>query len=298
MRQAKGFREAHFAVCPLVTSNVRSAAEGAGARIIVTLPATSRIPPQTARPSRPGFMNRFANPGQFMRLSSVLLPWLSGAAVLTLTVGIIWGLFYAPADWQQGDTVRIMYVHVPMAWLASLGYFSLAVCGALSLIWRHPLADLAALEIGPVGAVATFICLATGSLWGEPMWGTWWVWDARLTSVLVLFFLYLGHIALIRAFDEPARGYRAAAILAIAGAVDLPIIKFSVQWWNTLHQPDSITLTGAPTMSMTMLAPLFICMAGFSLGFAAVVMARLRAALMETRARQLLSRRHADREAA
>jgi len=233
-----------------------------------------------------------------MRLSARLLPWLTTLAILTLATGLIWGLCFSPADWQQGDTVRIMYVHVPMAWLASLGYFSLAICGVLSLVWRHPLADLAAVEIGPVGASATAICLITGSLWGKPMWGTWWVWDARLTSVLVLFFLYLGHIALIRAFDEPARGYRAAAILAIAGAVDLPIIKFSVQWWNTLHQPDSITLTGAPTMSMTMLAPLFISMAGFSLGFAALVMARLRAALMESRTRQLLSRRHAERDAA
>ena len=154
--------------------------------------------------------------------------------------------------------MRIMYVHVPSAWLASAGYLALAVCSVLSLVWRHPLADLAAVEIGPVGAGFTALCLATGSLWGKPMWGAWWVWDARLTSVLVLFFLYLGHIALVRAFDDPERGYRAGAILALVGVVNLPIIKFSVDWWNTLHQPATITLTGAPTMYVGMLWPLLV----------------------------------------
>lgn len=249
-----------------------------------------------SNPASAGFLHRFANPGRFLRLSRWLLPLLSALALMALAIGLIWGLFFSPADWQQGDTVRIMYVHVPMAILASGGYFALAVCGALSLVWRHPLADLAAVEIGPVGAVVTAMCLVTGSLWGEPMWGTWWVWDARLTSVLVLFFLYLGHIALIRAFDEPQRGYRAAAVLAIAGAVDLPIIKFSVKWWNTLHQPDSITLTGAPTMSMSMLGPLFVCMIGFSCGFGALVVARLKAAILEQKTRQLMTRRIAERE--
>lgn len=238
-----------------------------------------------------GFLHRFANPGRFLRLSRWLLPLLSVVAILALAVGGVWGLFLSPADWQQGDTVRIMYIHVPMAILASGGYLALAICGVLSLVWKHPLADLAAMEIGPVGATITALCLATGSLWGKPMWGTWWVWDARLTSVLVLFFLYLGHIALIRAFDDPQRGYKAAAVLAIAGAVDLPIIKFSVNWWNTLHQPDSITLTGAPTMSMSMLMPLAICMIGFSAGFGALVVARVTAAILEGRARQLLTRR-------
>jgi len=145
----------------------------------------------------PNLLHRYANPGQFLRLARALQPWLSTGAIIFLTVGIVWGLFFAPADWQQGETVRIMYVHVPMAWLASSCYLGLAVCGLLSLVWRHPLADLAAIEIGPVGACAAALCLITGSLWGQPMWGTWWVWDARLTSVLVLFFLYLGHIALI-----------------------------------------------------------------------------------------------------
>lgn len=245
--------------------------------------------PQSLVARTGSLFHRYANPGRFLRLAARLQPWLTGLALLFTFAGLGWGLFFAPADWQQGDSVRIMYVHVPTAILASSGYAALAVCGLLSLVWRHPLADLAAVEIGPVGACITAVCLATGSLWGKPMWGTWWVWDARLTSVLVLFFLYLGHIALIRAFDDPQRGYRAAAILALAGAVDLPIIKFSVQWWNTLHQPDSITLTGAPTMSSSMLWPLGLSMLGISLGFSAIVIARLRAAVMESRVRSLLS---------
>jgi heme exporter protein C len=202
--------------------------------------------------------------------------------------GAFWALVLSPADWQQGETVRIMYVHVPMAWLAMGGYTGLAILSIMSLIWRHPLADLTARELSPVGAAVTALCLATGSLWGKPMWGTWWVWDARLTSVLVLFFLYLGQIALVRAFDEPERGYRAGAILALIGVVNLPIIKFSVDWWNTLHQPSTITVTGAPSMHVDMLWPLLVCVLGFSLGFAAVVTARLRAAVMERRIRGLL----------
>ena len=257
-------------------------------------PTLGKQPPSTPRPSRGGALHRFANPGRFLRLAERVQPWLNVAALILTAWGLIWGLFFSPADWQQGDAVRIMYVHVPSAWLASWGYIALAGCSVLSLIWRHPLADLAAMEIGPVGAAVTALCLASGSLWGKPMWGAWWVWDARLTSVLVLFFLYLGHIALIRAFDEPARGYRAAAILALVGAVDLPIIKFSVQWWNTLHQPDSITLTGAPTMSMSMLWPLLVSTLGFSCGFAAIVMARLRAGVFEQRARALLMARSRD----
>ncbi|ODU55340.1 MAG: heme transporter [Acetobacteraceae bacterium SCN 69-10] len=248
--------------------------------------ASASVAPAPARN-----LHRFANPGRFLRLSGKVLPYLAAAALAVSAVGLWWGLFRAPADWQQGDAVRIMYVHVPAAWLASLGYLGLAVCAVLSLVWRHPLADLAAAEIGPVGACFTALCLATGSLWGKPMWGAWWVWDARLTSMLVLFFLYLGHIALIRAFDDPQRGYRAAAILALVGVVDLPIIKFSVDWWNTLHQPDSITLTGAPTMYVGMLYPLAVCALGFTLGFAAIVVARLRAAVMERRIRALLMAR-------
>ncbi len=243
-------------------------------------------------------LHRFANPGQFLRLSGAALPYLTASAIVLTAAGLGWGLFGAPADWQQGDAVRIMYVHVPSAWLASAGYTGLAVCSVLSLVWRHPLADLAAAEISPVGAGFTALCLATGSLWGKPMWGAWWVWDARLTSVLVLFFLYIGHVALVRAFDDPTKGYRAGAILALVGAVNLPIIKFSVDWWNTLHQPASISLTGAPAMALDMLWPLLISAIGFTLCFAAIVVARTRAAVMERRIRGLLMARAASDNAA
>ena len=243
-------------------------------------------------------LHRFANPGQFLRLSGAALPYLIASAIVLTAAGLGWGLFGAPADWQQGDAVRIMYVHVPSAWLASAGYTGLAVCSVLSLVWRHPLADLAAAEISPVGAGFTALCLATGSLWGKPMWGAWWVWDARLTSVLVLFFLYIGHVALVRAFDDPTKGYRAGAILALVGAVNLPIIKFSVDWWNTLHQPASISLTGAPAMALDMLWPLLISAIGFTLCFAAIVVARTRAAVMERRIRGLLMARAASDNAA
>jgi heme exporter protein C len=254
--------------------------------------ASTALAPPAKPPSGGGRnLHRFANPGQFLRLSGHLLPWFATAGLLATLAGLTWGLFFAPADWQQGDAVRIMYVHVPAAWLASAGYLALAACSLASLVWRHPLADLAALEIGPVGAAATALCLATGSLWGKPMWGAWWVWDARLTSVLVLFFLYLGHIALTRAFDDPTRGARAGAILALVGAVDLPIIKFSVDWWNTLHQPATITLTGAPSMYIGMLWPLFLSAIGLTCGFAAIVLARTRAAVMERRLRALLMAR-------
>jgi heme exporter protein C len=236
-------------------------------------------------------LHRFANPGRFLRLSGRVLPWLSGAALVLTMIGLVWGLLFAPADWQQGDAARIMYLHVPAAMLAYLGYGSLALCSVLSLVWRHPLADLAAVEIGPVGAGATALCLATGSLWGKPMWGAWWVWDARLTSVLVLFFLYLGHVALVRAFDDPQRGYRAGAILALVGVVDLPVIKYSVDWWNTLHQSSSISLTGAPTMYVGILYPLIPCTLGLAFGFVAIVVARTRAAVMERRIRALLQAR-------
>lgn len=240
----------------------------------------------TTLPAKSGF-TRFANPKNFSKLANTLQPWITLLAFIFITIGVVWGLFFSPSDWQQGDSVRIMYVHVPFAMLASGGYFALAICGLCSLIWRHPLADLAAAEIGPVGAAITALCLITGSIWGKPMWGTWWVWDARLTSVLVLFFLYLGHITLLRAFDEPQKGYRAAAILALVGAFDLPIIKFSVQWWNTLHQPSSFSLTHAPAIALPILWPLIFCTIGFALAFIAIVLIRLQAAILEHHIRHL-----------
>lgn len=229
-----------------------------------------------------------ANPGVFLRISKPCLRFLCCASILFLVIGLSWGLFFAPSDWQQGDMMRIMYIHVPMAWLASACYFSLALCGILSLIWRHSLAEIAATEIAPIGASAAALCLITGSLWGKPTWGTWWAWDARLTSVLILFFLYLGHIGITHAFDDHRRGQKAAAILALAGVLDLPIIKFSVQWWNSLHQADSITLTHAPTMSWSLLYPLLLSTLGFSFGAGWLIITRIHAAIFEKRFYNLL----------
>ncbi|HVC52229.1 MAG TPA: heme ABC transporter permease [Stellaceae bacterium] len=232
-------------------------------------------------------MSRLANPARFMRVSGTVLPWVAGLAAVVIAVGLVWGLVFAPPDYQQGESVRIMFIHVPSAWMASFVYLVVAVASAIALVWRHPLAEIAARAAAPVGAAFTFVCLTTGSLWGRPMWGTWWVWDARLTSVLALFFLYLGYIALVNAFDDPARGARAGSILAVVGVINLPIIKFSVDWWNTLHQPDSVFRLGAPTIYISMLLPLLVMAIGFMLLFAALLMVRMRAVLNERKARAL-----------
>ena len=229
-------------------------------------------------------MHRFANPARFMRLSDRLIPWSAGLTVVTLAIGL-WGAFTAPPDYQQGEAVRIMFVHVPAAWMSSFTYFLMAVASGVALIWRHPLADIAAQAAAPLGAGFTLVCLVTGSLWGEPMWGTWWVWDARLTSVLVLFFLYLGYIALVNAFDDPTRGSRAGAVLALVGIVNLPIIKFSVDWWNTLHQPASVFRMGGPTIDSSMLWPLLVMAVAFMFYFATVLMVRMRSAILSARLR-------------
>ena len=242
-------------------------------------------------------MLRFANPARFMRLSARLLPWCAAAAAALIGTGLYLALFVAPPDYQQGEAVRIMYVHVPSAWMASFVYAVMAAASGVALIWRHPLAEIAARAAAPLGAGFTLVCLVSGSLWGEPMWGTWWVWDARLTSVLVLFFLYLGYIALVNAFDEPSRGNRAGAILALVGVVNLPIIKFSVDWWNTLHQPASVFRMGGPTIYASMLWPLLVMALGFMMLFAALLMLRMRTALMaaKIRALRLLAGEEEDR---
>src|ERR1700704_4815210 len=232
-----------------------------------------------------------ANPARFRRFSQRVLPSLAFATILAFCVGLYFALVQSPPDYQQGEPVRIMFVHVPSAWLSMAGYALLAVLGASLLVWRHPLAALMARAAAPVGAGFCAVCLLTGSLWGRPMWGVYWVWDARLTSMLLLFFLYLGHIALSRAYDEPERGDRAAAILALIGVVNLPIIKFSVDWWNTLHQPASIGFSGAPSMYVGMLWPLLVAAVGYTLMFSAIVVARTRAAVMERRIRALLMAR-------
>jgi heme exporter protein C len=226
-------------------------------------------------------ISRLANPARFMRLSAVLLPWLSVSAAIALGIGLVWALAVAPPDYQQGESVRIMYLHVPAAWMALFVYLLMAAWSAVALVWRHPLAEVAAQAAAPLGAAFTFVCLATGSLWGRPMWGTWWVWDARLTSVLVLFFLYLGYIALGSAFDDSRRGARAGSILAVVGVVNLPIIKFSVDWWNTLHQPASVIRFGGPTIALSMLLPLLVMAVGFMLLFAALLLVRMRTVLNE-----------------
>ena len=228
-----------------------------------------------------------ASPARFRRLSQRVLPSLAFATVLMLAFGLYLALIQSPPDYQQGDTVRIMFVHVPSAWLAMAGYGLLAALGASLLIWRHPLAALMARAAAPVGAGFCAVCLLTGALWGRPMWGAYWVWDARLTSMLLLFFLYLGHIALSRAYDEPERGDRAAAILALIGVINLPIIKFSVDWWNTLHQPSSVLRLDGPTIDPSMLWPLLLMAVAFTGYFFCVVILRMRAEIAARRIRAL-----------
>jgi heme exporter protein C len=232
-------------------------------------------------------LTRLANPARFMRVSGVVLPWVGVAASGMLALGLVWSLLLAPPDYQQGESVRIMFIHVPSAWMALSVYLFIAVASAVALVWRHPLADIAAQAAAPVGAGFTLVCLATGSLWGRPMWGAWWVWDARLTSVLVLFFLYLGYIALVNAFDDGSRGARAGSLLALVGIVNLPIIKFSVDWWNTLHQPASVLRLGGPSIDISLLLPLLVMGAGFALLFLWLLLLRMRTALNEKKVRAL-----------
>lgn len=232
-------------------------------------------------------MHRFANPAQFLRLANVIQPWALALTVALLGLGLYLALFASPADYQQGETVRIMYVHVPAAWMGLFVYTTMAVASGVALVWKHPLADVVAKAASPIGAAFTLVCLITGSLWGKPMWGTWWEWDARLTSMLILFFLYLGHMALLNAFDDPARGQRAAAVLALAGFVNVPIIKFSVDWWNTLHQPASVVKMGGPAIHSSMLLPLLLMGAAFTSYFVWLLLVRVRAELMAAKIRHL-----------
>jgi heme exporter protein C len=228
-------------------------------------------------------MHRFANPARFLKISRRVLPWSAGLTAVLLAVGLWLALVASPADYQQGEAVRIMYVHVPAAWMALFVYAAMAAASAAGLVWRHPLADLFCKAVAPVGAGFTLVCLVTGSLWGQPMWGTWWVWDARLTSVLILFFLYLGYIALVNAFDDPARGLKAGAVLVLVGVVNLPIIKFSVDWWNTLHQPASVSRIGVPAIDPAMLAPLLVMAAAFTAYFVTLALLRTRAEILARR---------------
>jgi heme exporter protein C len=245
---------------------------------------------QTARPGR---WAELANPTRFLALADRLIPWLAAAATVVLAAGLYLS-FTAPEDYQQGITVRIMYIHVPFAWLSMLCYSLMALSALGTLVWRHPLADVALKAAAPIGALFTALALVTGSIWGKPMWGTWWVWDARLTSVFVLFLMYLGIISLTRALDEPSRSARAAAIITLVGFVNIPIIKFSVDWWNTLHQPASVIRLDGPTIHPSLLWPLLVMAAGFTILFVTLHLMAMRNEIQRRRVaamRQVAARR-------
>jgi heme exporter protein C len=225
-----------------------------------------------------------ANPTRFLSLVDRVLPWLAGATALVFAYGL-YRVIGAPDDYQQGATVKIMFLHVPAAWLGMMGVMTLAALG--TLVWRHPLADVAGKAAAPIGAAFTFICLITGSLWGRPMWGTYWVWDARLTSVLVLFLLYLGMLALYWTAEDPNRSARAAAILALVGAINIPIIKFSVEWWNTLHQPASVMRLGGAAIDASILVPLLVMALAFTLLFFTLHFAAMRNEILRRRVRSM-----------
>ena len=227
-------------------------------------------------------MTDLANPTRFIALADRLVPWLAGLAALVIAVGL-WMGFNAPEDYQQGITVRIMYIHVPFAWLAMFIYTAMAAAAVGTLVWRHPLADVSLKAAAPIGAVFTALALITGSVWGKPMWGTWWVWDGRLTSVFVLFLMYLGLIALTRALDDPTRSARAAAVLTLVGVINIPIIKFSVEWWNTLHQPASVVRLDGPTIHPSLLWPLLISALGFTLLYATLHLMAMRTEIWRRR---------------
>ncbi|KQT65914.1 MULTISPECIES: heme ABC transporter permease [unclassified Aureimonas] len=229
-----------------------------------------------------GRFSVLANPSRFLELSGALQPWLYALAALALAGGLGLGLL-APEDYQQGSTVRIMFIHVPFAWLSMMIWTVMTASALGTLVWRHPLADVAVKAAAPIGAVFTALALLTGSIWGRPMWGTWWVWDARLTSVFILFLMYLGLIALTRALSDPGRSAKPAAILVLVGFINIPIIKFSVDWWNTLHQPASVLRADGPTMPAAYLWPLLVSAIGFSLLFFALHLSAMRTEILRRR---------------
>ena len=230
-----------------------------------------------------GFVSRFANPRQFTLLAERLMPFLGIGAIVAFGFGLYYALVASPADYQQGETVRIMYIHVPAAWIGMGLYLSMAIAAGVGLVARHALADVFCVAAAPVGAVLVALCLITGSIWGKPTWGAWWVWDARLTSVLIMFLIYCGYIALRHAFDDHDKGGKAGAILLLVGAVNIPIVKFSVEWWNTLHQPASLFRKGGSAIAPEMMKPLLIMAAAYALFTGFVVLMRMRTTLMERR---------------
>jgi heme exporter protein C len=229
-----------------------------------------------------------ANPSRVLALSARILPWLTAATVLAFAVGGVQA-YFAPDDYQQGATVKIMFIHVPAAWLGIFCWMLMSVAALGTLVWRHPLADVAAKAAAPIGAAFTLMCLLTGALWGRPMWGAYWVWDARLTSVLVLFLMYLAVIALWRTIEDPTRAARAAAVFTLVGAINIPIIKFSVDWWNTLHQGASVFRVDGSTIHSSILIPLIAMLAAFTLLFLTLHLAAMRNEILRRRLRTMLT---------
>lgn len=227
------------------------------------------------------FCHRMASPPHFYALSGKLLPWLTGIFLILLACGLYGGLYLAPPDYQQGDSYRIIYIHVPSAWMSLFIYIVMAVAGGIGLIWRIKLAEVVTISSAPIGASFTFIALVTGSLWGKPMWGTWWVWDARLTSELILLFLYLGVIGLYGAIDDKRVASKAIAILALVGVVNIPIIHYSVEWWNTLHQGPTVTKMDKPSIHVTMLVPLLLMALSFKMYYVIAMLQRARVELLQ-----------------
>jgi heme exporter protein C len=239
-------------------------------------------------------MHAFANPARFLRLARPATAWLLWAGVLLALAGMVAGLTLTPPDYLQGETVRILYVHVPAAWLGMAGWAGIAAASVSQIVWRHPLAAVAGRAIAPAGATFAAICLLTGSIWGRPTWGTWWEWDGRLTSMLILFFLYLGYIALAGSERERGGDGRLAAIFGLVGAINLPIIHYSVLWWRTLHQGQSISVTGGSSIDSSILWPLPLTMVGFTVIFAAATLMRMRADLAETKVEARMKRAAAE----
>ncbi len=227
------------------------------------------------------WLHKLGSPQRFYSLSGRLIPWFAVLSVLLMAAGLYGGLVLAPPDYQQGDSYRIIYIHVPAAWMSMFVYVSMAFAAAIGMIWRIKVADMVARASAPLGASFTFLALVTGSLWGKPMWGAWWVWDARLTSELLLLFLYIGFMALQSAFDDRRTAARAGAVLALVGLVNIPIIHYSVEWWNTLHQGPTVTKFDAPSIHLSMLIPLLLMAFGFMCYHAAMVLVRARNELIE-----------------
>ncbi|MCO6188076.1 heme ABC transporter permease [Rhizobium sp. L1K21] len=243
------------------------------------------------------WLTDLANPTRFIALVNRVLPWLGAITAILFAVGLYLS-FTTEGDYQQGLTVRIMYIHVPAAWLSMMCYSVMAIAALGTLVWRHPLADVAAKTAAPLGAAFTFLALVTGSLWGKPMWGTWWVWDARLTSVFILFLMYLGLIAFNRAMDDPLRAARVSAVMILIGFVNIPIIKFSVEWWNTLHQPASVMRLDGPTIDPEFLRPLFVMALAFTMLFFTLHFMAIRTEIWRRRIANMrrLAARKASRE--